>query len=135
MVSFKGKNQTKHIQKERRWAMGKHHWHEIFVAESIVVVIATLRINGVVVDYNENVDPPGLAMGYLENNGGIILSCDIWRVKKAKEIIVRKQEIVKTSIELQGSNGDFLKLAEIIGKTLTVIEEDCSFCNPQKALE
>lgn len=115
--------------------MGKHHWHEIFVAESIVVVIATLRMNGVVVDYNENVDPPGLAMGYLENNGGIVLSCDIWRIRKKKEIMERKQETIGTSIELQGTNSDFLKLAEIIRKTLTVIEEDCSFCNPREALE
>ena len=100
----------------------KHHWHEVFVTQSIIEVIAVLRDSGVDVDYNENIDPPGLAMGYIENNGGVILSCDIWRKEQSGYAMLKSGKSVKTSIELQGSNENFHKLIEIIKKTLTVVE-------------
>lgn len=101
--------------------MGRHFWCEFFVAEPIIEVVIILRENGVVIDYNENVYPPGLAMGYIENNGGVILSCDVWRKEQSKELMAKTQGTIRTSIELQGSNKDFLKLYSIIKRALTIV--------------
>ncbi|MFZ2193205.1 MAG: hypothetical protein WAV31_03095 [Candidatus Moraniibacteriota bacterium] len=114
--------------------MKKHHWHEIFVAESVIEVVNALRACGIVVEYDERIQG-GSALGHIGGSGGIIMGCSIWRKDRKIEILLTERQEARTCIELQGSSHDFLRLVGIIERTLVVIGEDCSFCNQREVLE
>lgn len=88
-------------------------WCEIFVAEPIEEVIEIFRKNGLGVEYDENLKPSGLAMGYLEGDSGVVMSCRIWREKIRRE--------ANSCIEIRGASGRFEKILNIITSSLDII--------------
>lgn len=108
--------------------MKKSRWRYIFVAEPIIDTIEILRTEGLHVIYNNEIDVPGLAMGYFQDNSGLIQSCEIWLKKDSLRILKEKGKEAKTCILLYDTSFQFLKISRIVKKSLTIIDNtNCKF--------
>lgn len=108
----------------------RHHWHNVYVRETVAEVVSALRAQGIGVNYNRSPEDAEDANGYIEKSEGVISSCVRWRRRKDIPSPAHDLPDAMACLQIPSSSENFTAVCAAVSARLTVLRA-CGCGDPE----